>query len=128
MVFFFLMLRRPPRPTRTNTLFPSTTLFLSGVGARAGQPIPARLRRGTGVRRQSARRVRARTGGRPSPVEWRAGQPDGQAAARRMRTHYRLHRRPAPALTIGAFLYSERFQEIRYLEFNGGFENLIPLV
>src|SRR3546814_6460348 len=27
---FFLMLRRPPRSTRTNTLFPDTTLFRSG--------------------------------------------------------------------------------------------------
>src|SRR3546814_17667524 len=28
--FFFLMLRRPPRSTRTDTLFPYTTLFRSG--------------------------------------------------------------------------------------------------
>src|SRR3546814_19894308 len=30
--FFFLMLRRPPRSTRTDTLFPYTTLFRSGAG------------------------------------------------------------------------------------------------
>src|SRR3546814_20784782 len=29
--FFFLMLRRPPRSTRTDTLFPYTTLFRSKV-------------------------------------------------------------------------------------------------
>src|SRR3546814_11875462 len=29
MVFFFLMIRRPPRATRTDTLFPYTTLFRS---------------------------------------------------------------------------------------------------
>src|SRR3546814_4925231 len=29
MLFFFLMLRRPPRSTRTDTLFPYTTLFRS---------------------------------------------------------------------------------------------------
>src|SRR3546814_8066761 len=29
-VFFFLMRRRPPRSTRTDTLFPYTTLFRSG--------------------------------------------------------------------------------------------------
>src|SRR3546814_20112600 len=29
MFFFFLMLRRPPRSTRTDTLFPYTTLFRS---------------------------------------------------------------------------------------------------
>src|SRR3546814_12580573 len=35
-LFFFLMIRRPPRSTRTDTLFPYTTLFRSlaeGVGA-----------------------------------------------------------------------------------------------
>src|SRR3546814_20896361 len=30
--FFVLMLRRPPRATRTDTLFPYTTLFRSGGG------------------------------------------------------------------------------------------------
>src|SRR3546814_15627881 len=30
--FFFLMIRRPPRSTRTDTLFPYTTLFRSGPG------------------------------------------------------------------------------------------------
>src|SRR3546814_1305219 len=29
--FFFLMIRRPPRSTRTDTLFPYTTLFRSGI-------------------------------------------------------------------------------------------------
>src|SRR3546814_1307964 len=31
-IFFFLMIRRPPRSTRTDTLFPYTTLFRSGAG------------------------------------------------------------------------------------------------
>src|SRR3546814_5468442 len=31
-MFFFLMIRRPPRSTRTDTLFPYTTLFRSVVG------------------------------------------------------------------------------------------------
>src|SRR3546814_18828183 len=39
MLFFFLMIRRPPRSTRTDTLFPYTTLFRSFVG-------PGRGRRG----------------------------------------------------------------------------------
>src|SRR3546814_16601500 len=30
LVVFFLMIRRPPRSTRTDTLFPYTTLFRSG--------------------------------------------------------------------------------------------------
>src|SRR3546814_5517875 len=32
VVFFFLMIRRPPRSTRTDTLFPYTTLFRSIAG------------------------------------------------------------------------------------------------
>src|SRR3546814_13104368 len=30
-VLFFLMIRRPPRATRTDTLFPYTTLFRSAI-------------------------------------------------------------------------------------------------
>src|SRR3546814_2583272 len=33
---FFLMIRRPPRSTRTDTLFPYTTLFRSARGQRLG--------------------------------------------------------------------------------------------
>src|SRR3546814_13836506 len=33
-MFFFLMIRRPPRSTRTDTLFPYTTLFRSFVPGR----------------------------------------------------------------------------------------------
>src|SRR3546814_17214025 len=33
MFFFFLMIRRPPRSTRTDTLFPYTTLFRSADAA-----------------------------------------------------------------------------------------------
>src|SRR3546814_2860686 len=32
------MIRRPPRATRTDTLFPYTTLFRARTGARAGRP------------------------------------------------------------------------------------------
>src|SRR3546814_13988048 len=34
--FFFLMIRRPPRSTRTDTLFPYTTLFRSPAAAGEG--------------------------------------------------------------------------------------------
>src|SRR3546814_2217164 len=33
--YFFLMIRLPPRSTRTDTLFPSTSLFRSGSGGPA---------------------------------------------------------------------------------------------
>src|SRR3546814_17133848 len=36
--FFFLMIRRPPRSTRTDTLFPYTTLFRSLDGVAGGRP------------------------------------------------------------------------------------------
>src|SRR3546814_18814700 len=37
ILFFFLMIRRPPRSTRTDTLFPYTTLFRSPWSAVACQ-------------------------------------------------------------------------------------------
>src|SRR3546814_1911260 len=36
LLFFFLMIRRPPRSTRTYTLFPYTALFRSWTGEIAG--------------------------------------------------------------------------------------------
>src|SRR3546814_20979348 len=39
---FFLMIRRPPRSTRTDTLFPYTTLFRSGL-FRCARIVPAVL-------------------------------------------------------------------------------------
>src|SRR3546814_3997965 len=39
MFFFFLMIRRPPRSTRTDTLFPDTTLFRSDKYIVNGQKI-----------------------------------------------------------------------------------------
>src|SRR3546814_2608524 len=41
-LFFFLMIRRPPRSTRTDTLFPYTTLFRSARAAR-GETLDNRL-------------------------------------------------------------------------------------
>src|SRR3546814_13282048 len=37
--FFFLMIRRPPRSTRTDTLFPYTTLFRSAAPRHRERPI-----------------------------------------------------------------------------------------
>src|SRR3546814_19335639 len=42
--FLFLMIRRPPRSTRTDTLFPYTTLFRSlAHGLLLGAAVPAHL-------------------------------------------------------------------------------------
>src|SRR3546814_4781179 len=41
MIIFFLMIRRPPRSTRTDTLFPYTTLFRSLRTGREGGHRPS---------------------------------------------------------------------------------------
>src|SRR3546814_12359072 len=43
-LFFFLMIRRPPRSTRTDTLFPYTTLFRSLRAVRWTRPLRPRTR------------------------------------------------------------------------------------
>src|SRR3546814_10590043 len=50
LLFFFLMIRRPPRSTRTDTLFPYTTLFRSAVEHHHQQRDAARLYRRHPVR------------------------------------------------------------------------------
>src|SRR3546814_5328201 len=55
--FFFLMIRRPPRSTRTDTLFPYTTLFRSRGGT-GGEGRSARAAHcPCGQRRQRDRRA-----------------------------------------------------------------------
>src|SRR3546814_11643088 len=56
-LFFFLMIRRPPRSTRTDTLFPYTTLFRS----RGGDADLQRRGRGAARRRQRAGRSEEHT-------------------------------------------------------------------
>src|SRR3546814_3525019 len=62
ILFFFLMIRRPPRSTRIDTLFPYTTLFRSRCW---WQPAPGHRRHIHGSRAAPAR---AATGRR-----WRGG-------------------------------------------------------
>src|SRR3546814_19700805 len=55
VVFFFLMIRRPPRSTRTDTLFPYTTLFRSQPADRAQhgfEPMAQRAQPGRGLGRR----------------------------------------------------------------------------
>src|SRR3546814_9641402 len=44
VIFFFLMIRRPPRSTRTDTLFPDTTLFRSPAPRQRGRRATMRHR------------------------------------------------------------------------------------
>src|SRR3546814_3372930 len=90
VIFFFLMIRRPPRSTRTDTLFPYTTLFRSageaGAGSRQyhepGQD-PAGLaaagERPRRRRRAQCRRARRRRAGTATA---RGGIAERRAAAR----------------------------------------------
>src|SRR3546814_15719017 len=103
--FFFLIIRRPPGSTRTDTLFPYTTLFRSGFPARvarrrrgrrlnATQPLPARQRPGPRFATQTRR-------GGPSGLVLPAHRDHG-LAVRIQRD--RDHDRPAADLAVLAFL------------------------
>src|SRR3546814_4257075 len=61
-VLFFLMIRRPPRSTRTDTLFPYTTLFRSDrAGAGVADGSAAALRRRRAARLRGTRRSEEHT-------------------------------------------------------------------
>src|SRR3546814_3890548 len=68
------MIRRPPRSTRTDTLFPYTTLFRSGVG---------RGHAGRGGGRRRGRGRSGRRGRRGDDDHAFAGRGDAIGAARR---------------------------------------------
>src|SRR3546814_19201033 len=73
---FFLMIRRPPRSTRTDTLFPSTTLFLSVGQPRHGEPeLRGRDRWHADLHRRRRRRHRHQRRGRRHAVRRRRGGP-----------------------------------------------------
>src|SRR3546814_402841 len=56
-IYFFLLIRRPPRSTRTDTLFPYATLFRSaGGGGRGVQDRDARARSRAAAHRGGVRR------------------------------------------------------------------------
>src|SRR3546814_15154759 len=49
LLFFYLMRRRPPRSTRTDTLFPYATLFRSVVGSYSAEEALSLMLRGSGL-------------------------------------------------------------------------------
>src|SRR3546814_4376487 len=95
---FFLMIRRPPRSTRTDTLLPYTTLFRS-IGQQlrivAGDEIAQR----TGIQRMA---VRQAFGG--------IGQPEQRAEARQAR-----RRQPGGMLQVGGMRSEEHTSELQSL-------------
>src|SRR3546814_13934479 len=88
MFFFFLMLRGPPRSTRTDTLFPDATLFRSLAGGLR--------RRRRGQEGHALRRAR-----RQYAVPRGAGPARPQAIWPRRRI-VRRGRAPAPLFALGA--------------------------
>src|SRR3546814_12836119 len=80
--FLFFMILRPPRSTRTDTLFPYTTLFRSHV---AGLPAAVRCqfrRAGAGARLDRSRPGRARRNPDPQRRDDRRGCPRAGLVAR----------------------------------------------
>src|SRR3546814_2397768 len=65
LCFFFLMIRRPPRSTRTDTLFPYTTLFRSAGAAKmiVVTSIGRVMRGFFGIDRHAANQVDHQSGG-----------------------------------------------------------------
>src|SRR3546814_439059 len=72
MLIFFLMIRRPPRSTRTDTLFPDTTLFRSSASTLTKKPF------GSPTTAASALTVGSKPPTRPRDMKWRCKS--GQAA------------------------------------------------
>src|SRR3546814_17918423 len=104
VMLFLLMIRRPPRPTRTDTLFPYTTLFrtphahrLHGNAALCGADARCAPRRGASdrgrlypaaaprpARQEGAAERRPRLGGRPRPARPHTEEFEGRRGAVRL--------------------------------------------
>src|SRR3546814_7865559 len=81
--FFFLMSRRPPRSTRTDTLFPYTTLFRSPAWRFPGGRSPWRSPKHAATLRQGARAGKRGRGSRRLPAGMRARRGRHRRAAGR---------------------------------------------
>src|SRR3546814_498278 len=95
------MIRRPPRSTRTDTLFPYTTLFRSSAGA--GEQRACKRGRGAGpVRRRDARVRHGQWRGVPAgPAAFPAGDRRDDRPGRHGGRHRRLLSRLQPWLIQG---------------------------
>src|SRR3546814_19045329 len=87
LLFFFLMIRRPPRSTRTDTLFPYTTLFRSSLSRSTADPAFAFFFRGVATRATFASSSSRRAGlATVAPRDQRA-EAQVQAAEARSEEH-----------------------------------------
>src|SRR3546814_12023897 len=89
IVLFFLMILRPPRSTRTDTLFPYTTLFRSPAAAGPVRSAPARRR--TAPQAFSRRRATGHSAGPAGnpPLPHESGQETGRFRRRRQDSAHR---------------------------------------
>src|SRR3546814_20294817 len=78
LLFFFLMIRRPPRSTRTDTLFPYTTLFRSLLerGVRRGRRVGRAERSDVGSDNSHCSDLRIAWRSPPPPFRRRAEPPN----------------------------------------------------
>src|SRR3546814_20403995 len=76
MFFFFLMIRRPPRSTRTDTLFPYTTLFRSDICSYGKDRFPKQRLCRAGQVSDNSNNLKAGCGG-----SWRLFNDVGQKVA-----------------------------------------------
>src|SRR3546814_7452137 len=102
-MFFFLMIRRPPRSTRTDTLFPYTTLFRSNALGRTATPIDRRIKLARCPKQASITAIDARTlAVRCAPLGWRLRVPmTGPAGAVPAATGYARPAESAPVIRRG---------------------------
>src|SRR3546814_7016981 len=100
------MIRRPPRSTRTDTLFPYTTLFRS----QKRSDIPPCGRGRANIRRESRRRAYERRGGSPQVRR----SPDRRETARDQPSHP-SRTSPASRCTIVAARSEEHTSELQSL-------------
>src|SRR3546814_5393156 len=108
VLFFFLMIRRPPRSTRTDTLFPYTTLFRSvrphaGLALRGHRPL----------RRDRHLLFLPRHGERPLPDVADADSEVRQSEDGRLSGPAALRRRAREAHLRGAALYQGEEPRLR---------------
>src|SRR3546814_12690277 len=99
LVVFFLLIQRPPSSTRTDTLFPYTTLFRSGAfsGPRRRGGFPASPATGLGCRQRRRRAARPRSRSRRRRrAHRRPARIGAPRRPRRVHVQRRLRRRPPP--------------------------------
>src|SRR3546814_5117323 len=124
LLFFFLMIRRPPRSTRTDTLFPYTTLFRSpGSGAHLHTRRSSRNYRDSRVRPHAA--AQSITVPIPKPPEMRLEEHTSELQSL-MRISYAVFCLKKKKLTTNATSKSKKHTKSRDIHNNISLTNNVP--